>query len=221
MKIKESRLRQIIKEAVYKEIGKKVINEGRVDEFLGGLFGFGKKKKKKQAKATDADTPETTEDDIAKAMADHQAAMDRAVNEDSIGDFLGAELVYIDKDGGGRTYRRLSAGQGQLKGDYAMAQKNHDYDGTPKPIDEAEYVNRRGEAVYYYIPTGKPYSRAYYSQATGFSQRRSDQENGSAVDPAHIDWDAKSSSSDTNIFNFITDKAMRKYPNWAQKFRDK
>ena len=147
VKIKKSRLRQIVKEAVYREVGKKVINEGRVDEFLGGLFGFGKKKKKKQAKATDADTPETTEDDIAKAMADHQAAMDRAANEDSIGDFLGAELVYIDKDGGGRTYRRLSAGQGKLKGDYAMAQKNHDYDGTPKPIDEAEYVNRRGEAV--------------------------------------------------------------------------
>ena len=55
MKIKESRLRQIVKEAIYKEVGKKVINEGRVDEFLGGLFGFGKKKKIKHAKATDAE----------------------------------------------------------------------------------------------------------------------------------------------------------------------
>lgn len=41
MKIKESRLRKVIRESIYRELGRQAINEGRVDEFLGGLFGGG------------------------------------------------------------------------------------------------------------------------------------------------------------------------------------
>tara|TARA_A100001515_G_scaffold7684_1_gene6534 strand:+ start:495 stop:962 length:468 start_codon:yes stop_codon:yes gene_type:complete len=41
MKIKENRLRKIIRESIYRELGRQAINEGRVDEFLGGLFGGG------------------------------------------------------------------------------------------------------------------------------------------------------------------------------------
>ncbi len=62
MKIKESRLRQIIKEAIYKEVGKRVINEGRVDEFLGGLgglFGKGKPASAQPAKPSDPEEEKT------------------------------------------------------------------------------------------------------------------------------------------------------------------
>ena len=46
MKIKESKLKQIIREALYREAGKRVVAEGRIDE----LFGlFGKKKEKPNA----------------------------------------------------------------------------------------------------------------------------------------------------------------------------
>tara|TARA_A100001391_G_scaffold107388_1_gene71975 strand:+ start:221 stop:751 length:531 start_codon:yes stop_codon:yes gene_type:complete len=40
MKIKESKLREVIRETIYRELGKQAINEGRVDE-LFGLFGGG------------------------------------------------------------------------------------------------------------------------------------------------------------------------------------
>lgn len=40
MKIKESRLRQVIRETIYRELGRQAINEGRVNE-LFGLFGGG------------------------------------------------------------------------------------------------------------------------------------------------------------------------------------
>lgn len=40
MKIKKSKLEKVVREALYREIGKKVFTEGRVDE-LFGLFGGG------------------------------------------------------------------------------------------------------------------------------------------------------------------------------------
>ena len=55
MKIKESKLREIIREALYREAGKRVVAEGRIDE----LFGlFGKKKGKANQGQTGAKFPE-------------------------------------------------------------------------------------------------------------------------------------------------------------------
>lgn len=45
MKIKKSKLKEIIREVLYREAGKRVVAEGRIDE-LFGLFGGGKKGKK-------------------------------------------------------------------------------------------------------------------------------------------------------------------------------
>ena len=57
MKIKESKLREIIREALYREAGKRVVAEGRIDE-LFGLFGGGKKKGKPNQGETGAKFPE-------------------------------------------------------------------------------------------------------------------------------------------------------------------
>lgn len=50
MKIKKSVLEKVVREALYREVGKRAINEGKLNEFFG-LFGGGKKKKKAAAPA--------------------------------------------------------------------------------------------------------------------------------------------------------------------------
>ena len=54
MKIKKSVLEKVVREALYREVGKRAINEGKLNEFFG-LFGGGKKKKKAAAPAPKAE----------------------------------------------------------------------------------------------------------------------------------------------------------------------
>lgn len=55
MKIKKSVLEKVVREALYREVGKRAINEGKLNEFFG-LFGGGKKKKKAAAPAPKPET---------------------------------------------------------------------------------------------------------------------------------------------------------------------
>ena len=71
MKIKESKLREIIREALYREAGKRVVAEGRIEE-LFGLFGGGKKKK---GKAITMDNPDQHSGQLQKAFNVHAEAI--------------------------------------------------------------------------------------------------------------------------------------------------
>ena len=71
MKIKESKLREIIREALYREAGKRVVAEGRIDE-LFGLFGGGKKKK---GKVITMDNPDQHTGQLQKAFNVHAEAI--------------------------------------------------------------------------------------------------------------------------------------------------
>ena len=71
MKIKESKLREIIREALYREAGKRVVAEGRIEE-LFGLFGGGKKKK---GKAVTMDNPDQHSGQLQKAFNVHAEAI--------------------------------------------------------------------------------------------------------------------------------------------------
>ena len=72
MKIKESKLREIIKEALYREAGKRVVAEGRIDE-LFGLFGGGKKGKK--GNVVTLDNPDKHTGQLQKAFNEIGGAM--------------------------------------------------------------------------------------------------------------------------------------------------
>lgn len=69
MKIKESKLREIIREALYREAGKRVVAEGRIDE-LFGLFGGGKKDK-----VITMDNPDQHTGQLQKAFNVHAEAI--------------------------------------------------------------------------------------------------------------------------------------------------
>ena len=200
MKIKESRLRQIVKEAIYKEVGKKVINEGRVDEFLGGLFGFGKKKKK----ATDKNTPTTTQADIDSAAKDAELEKQRMTDKDTIKRRSGAELMFLAPESGQREYKRFGQTPGDLKGVYSTAKANMEYGGGYKSADEAIADKASGKIPYFYVPQNKSWSEDYYAQAVSFQKRPVTIEDTgmNIVDPAHLDWESGAGSSG---------KAMRDY----------
>ena len=72
MKIKESKLREIIREALYREAGKRVVAEGRIDE-LFGLFGGGKKGKK--GNVVTLDNPDKHTGQLQKAFNEIGGAM--------------------------------------------------------------------------------------------------------------------------------------------------
>ena len=72
MKIKESKLREIIKEALYREAGKRVVAEGRIEE-LFGLFGGGKKGKK--GNVVTLDNPDKHTGQLQKAFNEIGGAM--------------------------------------------------------------------------------------------------------------------------------------------------
>ena len=72
MKIKESKLREIIKEALYREAGKRVVAEGRSEE-LFGLFGGGKKGKK--GNVVTLDNPDKHTGQLQKAFNEIGGAM--------------------------------------------------------------------------------------------------------------------------------------------------
>ncbi len=71
MKFKKSDLHKVIREAIYQEVGRKVIKEGRVDEFLGGLFG----KKKKKGNVVALDNPDKHTGQLQKAFNEIGGAM--------------------------------------------------------------------------------------------------------------------------------------------------
>ena len=71
MKIKESKLREIIREAIYREAGKRVVAEGRIEE-LFGLFGGGKKKK---GNVVTLDNPDKHTGQLQKAFNEIGGAM--------------------------------------------------------------------------------------------------------------------------------------------------
>lgn len=72
MKIKESKLREIIKQTIYTEVGRRAINEGRIDE-LFGLFGGGKKGKK--GNVVTLDNPDKHTGQLQKAFNEIGGAM--------------------------------------------------------------------------------------------------------------------------------------------------
>lgn len=71
MKFKRSDLHKVIREAIYQEVGRKVIKEGRVDE-LFGLFG---KKKKKKGNVVTLDNPDKHTGQLQKAFNEIGGAM--------------------------------------------------------------------------------------------------------------------------------------------------
>ena len=71
MKFKRSDLHKVIREAIYQEVGRKVIKEGRVDE-LFGLFG---KKKKKKGNVVTLDNPDKHSGQLQKAFNVHAQAI--------------------------------------------------------------------------------------------------------------------------------------------------
>ena len=71
MKFKRSHLHKVIREAIYQEVGRKVIKEGRVDE-LFGLFG---KKKKKKGNVVTLDNPDKHTGQLQKAFNEIGGAM--------------------------------------------------------------------------------------------------------------------------------------------------
>ena len=71
MKFKKSDLHKVIREAIYQEVGRKVIKEGRVDE-LFGLFG---KKKKKKGNVVTLDNPDKHTGQLQKAFNEIGGAM--------------------------------------------------------------------------------------------------------------------------------------------------
>ena len=71
MKFKRSDLHKVIREAIYREVGRKVIKEGRVDE-LFGLFG---KKKKKKGNVVTLDNPDKHTGQLQKAFNEIGGAM--------------------------------------------------------------------------------------------------------------------------------------------------
>ena len=71
MKFKKSDLHKVIREAIYQEVGRKVIKEGRVDE-LFGLFG---QKKKKKGNVVTLDNPDKHTGQLQKAFNEIGGAM--------------------------------------------------------------------------------------------------------------------------------------------------
>lgn len=202
MKITESKLREIIREAIYHEVGKQVISEHRVNEFLGGLFGLGKKKK--QAKATDKNTPKTTQADIDAARRSQEEERQRKNNKDTISAREGAELMFLDPESGQRLYKRFSQTPGNLKGVYSIAKANMGYGGRYKPSDEAT-PDTSGMIPYFYVPQGKPWSDSYYAQALSFQKRPVTIEDTgmNIVDPSHLDWESGAGASGQSMRNYL------------------
>ena len=150
MKFKRSHLHKVIREAIYQEVGRKVIKEGRVDEFLGGLFGFGKKKKK----ATDKNTPKTTQADVDSAAKAAELEKQRMTDKDTIKRRSGAELMFLDPESGQREYKRFGQTPGDLKGVYSTAKANMEYGGRYKSADDA-IPDKSGKIPYFYVPSNR------------------------------------------------------------------